>query len=534
MKCYNQFIITSLLLLLSLSGKAQETFEMMYHSVDEVDSSFHYEPNTIWLDSDGAYVFSGSKNATLPSFTSFISKVTADGEPLWSKSIIGMNARQIIPTSDGGFLMAGSSSDNAYNKKFILIKTDASCDTLWTDQIYHSNATAQTYYKFSKTIELENGSFVTLGSANSIDNNFDIKLINTDAQGNNLWSKSIGGSGMDDAFDLKQCSDNGFIICGITHSDGLDGGNICLIKTDSIGNAVWAKSYSNDYLMVPKNVFITNDGGYYVLGYYEASESENDVFAFKTDSNGGIVWANSYGTSNSEMLFGAMQLLDGSVLATGGVDDALSQERHAFLMKLSMAGDTIWSKVYGAGAENVGHSICPSGTGGFVVAASIKTNSESDLSYPLLVKTDSQGNTACSNDANFEVETMSYFPVQLNLTTENDGEFGHFTSFDVLDINQTDSLLCPYTQGINSFNDDDLLTAFPNPFHETCLIRLESTTSESCNAYVFNSTGKLVRQFEVSNVSEFLLERDDLSEGLYLLRIQDNERIVGQLKIVVR
>jgi hypothetical protein len=65
---------------------------------------------------------------------------------------------------------------------------------------------------------------------------YDIFLIKTDANGNVQWAKTYGGTGDEWAFYVQQTSDGGYIVAGITHSFGVDSGDIFLIKTDASGN----------------------------------------------------------------------------------------------------------------------------------------------------------------------------------------------------------------------------------------------------------------------------------------------------------
>ena len=63
-----------------------------------------------------------------------------------------------------------------------------------------------------------------------------ITLIKTDAEGNRLWAKTIGGDGNSGPCSLKPVSDGGFIIVGSTESNDPSGKDILLIKTDANGN----------------------------------------------------------------------------------------------------------------------------------------------------------------------------------------------------------------------------------------------------------------------------------------------------------
>ncbi len=142
----------------------------------------------------------------------------------------------------------------------------------------------------------------------------DYWLIKTTLQGDILWQKQYGGNSAESAMHLITTSDQNILISGYSHSFGnnspYDNGQWYLVKVDTAGNVLWAKTYGNPNLNDhrPFGLTETRDSCYiitgsYAVGMYGSSEMLQGRI-LKIDKNGDIVWdKKKYGNVSQNTYF---------------------------------------------------------------------------------------------------------------------------------------------------------------------------------------------------------------------------------------
>jgi hypothetical protein len=234
-------------------------------------------------------------------------------------------------TSDGGYIVAGyTSSFGAGGRDIFLIKTDASGNVEW------AKTYGGTYWDEAYSVQqASDGGYIVAGWTYSWDG---ILLIKTDANGDVQWAKTYGGTGSDIASSVQQTSDGGYIVAGHTNSFGAGYYDIFLIKTDASGNVQWAKTYGGTYSDYASSVQQTSDGGYIVAGTTRSFGAYwYNIFLIKTDANGNVQWAKTYGETDGDEAYYARQTSDGGYIVAGGTG-SLSVEG-AFLIKTDANGN---------------------------------------------------------------------------------------------------------------------------------------------------------------------------------------------------
>jgi len=203
------------------------------------------------------------------------------------------------------------------------------------------------------------------------------------------FAKTYGGTSDEGASSVQQTSDGGYIVVGYTTSFGT-GYDAFLIKTDANGNIIWAKTYGGT--SYASSVQQTSDGGYIVAGStYSSGTGSNDIFLIKTDAKGNIQWAKIYGGTVSDFAFSVQQTSDGGYIVAGFTTSFGAGEADIFLIKTDAKGNIQWAKTYGGATDDGAFSVQQTSDGGYILAGG--TNSfgtgEEDI---FLIKTDAKGN----------------------------------------------------------------------------------------------------------------------------------------------
>lgn len=232
------------------------------------------EARAVQPTSDGGYVFTGyttSFGAGTPAQENiYVVKTNSIGDTIWTRAYGGVNDEigySIEQTPDGGYLVAGyTSSYGVGSSDAWLLRLNASGDTLWT-RTYGGPGGEGAYW----LIPTNDSGYAFAGYTATFTPGINQQyLVKIDSAGNPAWSRHYGGADHDQAYCVQQTTDGGYIISGITKSygPGVPAENNCyVVKTDAIGDTLWTRVLGGTEIDVANAVRQVPDGGYIVTGY---------------------------------------------------------------------------------------------------------------------------------------------------------------------------------------------------------------------------------------------------------------------------
>ncbi|MFX1536782.1 MAG: hypothetical protein ACFFDI_21400 [Promethearchaeota archaeon] len=302
----------------------------------------------------------------------------------------------VIQTRDGGFALAGSTESYTYGVEadFWLVKTDANGVAQW-NQSYGGPGRELA----STAIQTRDGGFALAGNTGSYGaGEYDFWLVKTDANGVAQWNQSYGGPGRELASTAIQTRDGGFALAGNTNDTSrywwyktLD---FWLVKTDTNGTMLWNQTYGNSKTEECYSIIQTADGGFALTGYTESYGARGqDYWLVKTDANGVAQWNQTYGGTGEEVASTVIQTADGG-FALAGITESYGAGEHDFwLVKTDANGRVQWNQTYGNTGDDWCTDTIQTADGGFVLVGSMQQLLPYGGGNTWLVKTDAHGIT---------------------------------------------------------------------------------------------------------------------------------------------
>ena len=317
---------------------------------------------------DGGYIVTGrTRSFSANVYDVYLIKTDNLGDTLWTKTYDRRDidqGRSVRQTSDGGYIIAGFCTNVGAYSDVYLIRTDSLGDTLWT-RTYGTNANES-----SHCVQItRDGGFIICGYTESFGAGlFDIFLLKTDASGHPSWFRTYGGPGIDYGVFVEQTTDGGYIITGYG-SPSIGGYDVYLIRTDSLGNMLWQRTFGGSWNDIGRCVRQTDDGGFIVAGNtkLDSPADSTDVYLIKTDANGDTLWTRTYGGVGHDEGYSVDLTSDGGYIVSGFYEPSPGSLTDLYLIKTDSSGNEIWSSTFGGTRGETGFCVQQISDGGFII-----------------------------------------------------------------------------------------------------------------------------------------------------------------------
>jgi hypothetical protein len=275
-------------------------------------------------------------------FDYWVVKLDNAGNIQWQKALGGSgidHARSIIQTTDGGYMVAGSSwsiqgdvTGNHGSDDYWIVKLSDSGILEW--QKMYGGENSDLCYSIQQTAD---GGYIAAGSTNSTNGDvtghhgdYDYWIVKLDSVGTIQWQKTLGGTGDDQAYSIEQTTDGGYIVAGMTSSLDGDVTNLrgaydyWVVKLSAVGAIEWKRALGGTGVDNAYAVKQTNDGGYVVAGYSNSTNENitnpignHDYWVIKLNHAGTVLWQKSMGGTAIDQAYAMDLTADGGCIVAG-------------------------------------------------------------------------------------------------------------------------------------------------------------------------------------------------------------------------
>jgi hypothetical protein len=213
------------------------------------------------------------------------------------------------------------------------------------------------------------------------------------------WSQTFGGSDYEWGNSVAETSDGGYIIAGTTYSYGAGNGDVWLIKTDANGDEEWSRTFGGSAVEYGESVAQTSDGGYIVTGSTQSyAVGSADVWLIKTDADGNQEWNQTFGGLNEEHAYSVAQTSDGGYILAGYTESYGAGSADVWLIKTDAHGAEEWNQTFGGASFDGSYSVAVTSDGGYIITGD--TVSYGDGSDVWLIKVSDSGTAVTPGDGN--------------------------------------------------------------------------------------------------------------------------------------
>jgi len=192
---------------------------------------------------------------------------------------------------------------------------------------------------------------------------------------NTQFQRVIGGSKGENAYSLDRSREGGYYLAGYTNSIGSGNSDAYVVKTDGLGQIIWAKSYGESKDDAAWKVRTTSDSGCVIVGTTSSFNSGNaDGFITKLTKTGAISWTTTLATDSVEDIYNVSIARNGDYLVCGFVRNDTNSD-DMLVARISTAGAVKWLRKIGSKGNDEGYSIAEDLKGNILVCGTTSYDS---------------------------------------------------------------------------------------------------------------------------------------------------------------
>lgn len=254
-------------------------------------------------------------------------------------------AVDLINTSKGNIILVGRTDSYSQDMNVNVMKLDEKGNLIW-DRTYGGNEDEEA----TEVIETKDGGFLIAGYSDSYSKNLnenDIWLLKINESGEKEWEKALQTPEIiDEAHGVIETKEGDFLVVGNTTAVAGGKTDAVVIKFNKKGDLIWQKIFKGEKSQQANHI-VSNAQGYAIVGNAEIQKRRWDMWLFTIDNQGNMLWQQTYGGGDNEMGNTVVQNKDGSYVLAGFTYTFAEGSLDAWVVKTDGKGNKIWDKSFG-------------------------------------------------------------------------------------------------------------------------------------------------------------------------------------------
>jgi hypothetical protein len=484
-------------------------------------------------------------------------------------------SNNVIKTFDGGYLLTGVTSPVGINNPDVyVVKTDSVGILEWAYSLGNMHDD-----EGRSSIQLADSSYIIIGPTVQVFLiNADIYLIHLDKNGTRISDYVFGTNyDYDMPSSITSTSDNGFLIGGMTDAGPGTATDCYVIKFDQNLNLEFANAYGDSGSQGVSDLIQTSDNNFVFVGNTSAFGSAvSKILICKINPFGDLIWSKTY-ELNSLILSSAIVEMNNKDLAVSGrVNDIGAGESDLFLLKVDSAGNFLRCKTIGStggefssdlvklpdnnlvlvgnssGFGSPGGFIAQTDSDGYIINAAIfpsafsLTSAVSGLDGNIAISgcTNTFGSGAndmiliSSDDSVHFCNSLSVIPFTMRIILLEDsvtflsapaGQI--MNSGTVIDSFGIENIICTGT-AIDEINkNENQVSIYPVPSDGNFIIKFSDRITKG-EIMICNVVGENIFEVSIYNESEKEINVENITQGIYFVKVIDGKNIYSKKLIV--
>lgn len=415
-----------------------------------------------------------------------------------------------------------------------------------------------TGYYTSSTLAIGAFTLTNLGGTDAF-------VVKYDPNGNVVWAKNFGDNMIEEPYGITTDGTNVFVtgqfqsntlIFGTSTLTCNGGGDVFTAKYDNNGNEIWAKGFGDTGLEIGYDIAVTAVNDVCITGSFKSPSltfstytltnmGGSDYFVIRYDAAGNEIWARGEG-GNFDDAGTSIKEISGALFTTGyfkstiinfgatTYTNANTATADIFLVNYNPAGAEVWSRAFGGNLDDISYGLATDGFGNIFIGGHIHSSSVSFNTYTLNCGGVGDGFVAKLDFAGFVIWAQN----QGGLNDDGINDIasnglasvfvtGYYNSssisFGGYTLNNTGSsdlclakLLSP-PSGIAEAGDFvKEISLYPNPASIEFYI---TNLPQNCILKIYDMAGKEMKHCEINNPVTPFIDIRELQQGIYTVNI---------------